>query len=136
MCHLYRLRINTHVVNQYHALSYRATLFTICKVYGANTQRIQKVQYQCMSLNTVQHKLSATSSYEDEVTNIDTSINELHCQMLSNLCRPYLLYVPSSITVYNLRIYLNSSIERVAQKLTHPDENQLAWIIFPLIFIS
>ena len=25
MCHLYRLRINTHVLNQHHALSYRAT---------------------------------------------------------------------------------------------------------------
>ena len=29
MCHLYRLRIKTHVLNQHHALCYRATLFTL-----------------------------------------------------------------------------------------------------------
>ena len=66
MCHLYRLRINTHVLTSYHALLYRATWWQL----GLNSKEDICVslcncwfeRWRGRSLSDSQHSHTATSS--------------------------------------------------------------------------
>ena len=51
MCHLYRLRINTHVLSKHHALLYRATAFTSRFTILLHLGHEQIHLYLCKSFN-------------------------------------------------------------------------------------
>ena len=68
MCHLYRLRIKTHVLNQYHALCYRATWWQL----GLNSK-----EDICVSL--CQLLVSAGGAGPSQTPSIAIRRRPLHC---------------------------------------------------------
>ena len=50
MCHLYRLRINTHVLTSYHALHYR---LLYCATVYANIASLSAISWQLLRFNSL-----------------------------------------------------------------------------------